>query len=147
MIATPNHRRLRLFGAITALFCLTTYIHLRPQIREPTYDYALSYYETVAHYFHPQEHVYNNTLYSEGTEEVVDQYYNSSQPCANFPDTEGIMLVMKTGATEAFDRIPTHLLTTMRCLPDFLIFSDMVCIYAICRLVLRVGRGRGGGGR
>ena len=126
MIATPNHRRLRLLGSIIALFFLITYIHLRPQIREPTYDYALGYYETVSHFFHPQDNVYNNTLYTEGTEEVVDQYYNSSRPCANFPDTEGILLVMKTGATEAFDRIPTHLLTTLRCLPDFLIFSDMV---------------------
>ncbi|OTB16748.1 glycosyltransferase family 31 protein [Daldinia sp. EC12] len=56
---------------------------------------------------------------------MVDQYYNSSNPCANFPDTDGILLVMKTGATETFDKMPVHLLTTMTCLPDFLIFSDM----------------------
>ncbi|OTA98813.1 glycosyltransferase family 31 protein [Hypoxylon sp. CI-4A] len=56
---------------------------------------------------------------------MVDQFYNSSNPCVNFPDTHGVLLVMKTGATEAFDRIPTHLLTTLNCLSDFLIFSDM----------------------
>jgi hypothetical protein len=34
---------------------------------------------------------------------------------------------MKTGASEAFARIPTQLMTTLRCLPesDFLLFSDM----------------------
>jgi hypothetical protein len=48
-----------------------------------------------------------------------------SSECAQFPDTSDILLVMKTGASEAYARIPTQLLTNMRCLPDFLIFSDM----------------------
>ncbi len=126
MIATPNSRRLRLFGGVAALTMIAAYIHIRPQLREPAYDYALGYYQSVTHYLRGPNPVYNNTLYTEGTEEMVDQYYNSSNPCANFPDTEGMLLVMKTGATEAFERIPTHILTTLRCLPDFLIFSDMV---------------------
>lgn len=46
--------------------------------------------------------------------------------CAGFPDTKGIMLVMKTGATEAFDKLPTHLLTDLQCMDDFLLFSDLV---------------------
>ncbi|KAK4101309.1 glycosyltransferase family 31 protein [Parathielavia hyrcaniae] len=45
--------------------------------------------------------------------------------CEGFPDTSNVLLVMKTGASEAFARVPTHLMTTLRCLPDFLIFSDM----------------------
>ena len=45
--------------------------------------------------------------------------------CENFPDTSKILLVMKTGASESFARIPTQLFTTLKCLPDFLIFSDM----------------------
>lgn len=45
--------------------------------------------------------------------------------CKGFPDTSGIFLVMKTGATESFDRIPTQLMTALGCLPDFLIFSDL----------------------
>ena len=74
----------------------------------------------------PEDGVYNNTIYVDGNESTVYQSYNFSDPCRVFPKTEGIMLVMKTGATEAFDRLPTQLLTTMRCLPDFLLFSDMV---------------------
>ncbi|KUI67521.1 hypothetical protein VM1G_03633 [Cytospora mali] len=45
--------------------------------------------------------------------------------CYGFPDTSGIFLVVKTGATESFDKIPIQLLTVLRCLPDFLIFSDL----------------------
>ncbi|KAJ2898545.1 hypothetical protein MKZ38_003836 [Zalerion maritima] len=54
----------------------------------------------------------------------------SASPCAGFPnksDMEGILLVMKTGATEAFDKLPTQLLTSLQCFEpqDFLLFSDM----------------------
>ena len=48
-----------------------------------------------------------------------------SPECAWFPDTSRILLVMKTGASEAYAKIPMQLLTNLRCLSDFLIFSDM----------------------
>ncbi|KAF4977835.1 hypothetical protein FZEAL_5678 [Fusarium zealandicum] len=45
--------------------------------------------------------------------------------CEGFPNTDGITLVMKTGATEAYTKLPAHLLTSFQCLPDVLIFSDL----------------------
>lgn len=51
---------------------------------------------------------------------------NVSSSCPGFPETDGIMLVMKTGGTEAFDKVPTQLLSGLQCLPDFLLFSDLV---------------------
>ncbi|KAL7934835.1 glycosyltransferase family 31 protein [Trichoderma chlorosporum] len=51
--------------------------------------------------------------------------YASESDCAHFPETSKILLVMKTGASEAFSKIPTQLLTNLKCLPEFLIFSDM----------------------
>lgn len=45
--------------------------------------------------------------------------------CTQFPDTSKILLVMKTGASEAFSKVPAQLITTLKCLPEFLIFSDM----------------------
>lgn len=45
--------------------------------------------------------------------------------CEGFPDTKNILLAVKTGATEAFDRLPVQLMTTLKCLPDFLLFSDL----------------------
>jgi hypothetical protein len=32
---------------------------------------------------------------------------------------------MKTGASEAFSKVPAQLITNLKCLPEFLIFSDM----------------------
>ncbi|KAJ3534707.1 hypothetical protein NM208_g7434 [Fusarium decemcellulare] len=45
--------------------------------------------------------------------------------CDGFPNTDGITLVMKTGATEAYTKLPAHLLTSLQCVPDFLLFSDL----------------------
>lgn len=70
--------------------------------------------------------VYNNTLYQDGNQATVHPTWNFSTPCEGFPNTDNILLVMKTGATEAFDKLPTQLLTSMQCLPDFLLFSDLV---------------------
>lgn len=51
--------------------------------------------------------------------------------CDGFPNTDGIMLVMKTGATEAFTKLPAHLLTSLQCLDDYLLFSDLVSKHSI----------------
>ena len=48
-----------------------------------------------------------------------------SNGCEGFPDTKDILVVMKTGATEAYDKLPIHFLTTLRCVNDTIIFSDM----------------------
>lgn len=55
---------------------------------------------------------------------------NALQPvvdpvCEGFPDTSKVLLVMKTGASEAFARVPTQMMTMLKCLPDYLVFSDM----------------------
>lgn len=44
--------------------------------------------------------------------------------CDGFPDTSRVLLVMKTGASESYNRIPTQLMTNLKCLPEFLIFGD-----------------------
>lgn len=46
------------------------------------------------------------------------------EDCSAFPNTNNVLLVMKTGASEAWNKIPTQLNTNMRCKVDFLIFSD-----------------------
>jgi hypothetical protein len=47
--------------------------------------------------------------------------------CESFPDARSVLLVMKTGASEAFARLPTQLLTTLRCVPprNFVLFGDL----------------------
>lgn len=49
----------------------------------------------------------------------------SDPVCDGFPDTSRILLVMKTGATESYDRLPVQIMTILKCLPDYLIFSDL----------------------
>ena len=65
-------------------------------------------------------------IYNEEDREPVPQLPLVLPQCRNFPDgTSDIMLVMKTGATAAFNRLPVHLMTTLQCIDDFLLFSDM----------------------
>jgi len=45
--------------------------------------------------------------------------------CARFPNTSSVLTIMKTGASEAYSRIPTQLMTTLKCRSDFFFFSDM----------------------
>ena len=45
--------------------------------------------------------------------------------CENFPNTDDILLIMKTGATEAYDKLPIHFVTTLLCNNDTIYFSDM----------------------
>lgn len=45
--------------------------------------------------------------------------------CEGFPDSKDILVVMKTGATEAYDKLPIHFLTTLSCNNDSILFSDM----------------------
>ena len=46
--------------------------------------------------------------------------------CTQLPGrNSSIVLIVKTGATEAFGKLPTQLQTILRCVPDLLLFSDM----------------------
>lgn len=49
----------------------------------------------------------------------LDQY------CHVFPHSEDILVVVKTGANEIHDRLPTQLLTGLRWYKDILVFSDL----------------------
>ncbi|KAI5860369.1 glycosyltransferase family 31 protein [Durotheca rogersii] len=44
--------------------------------------------------------------------------------CASFPDTSDVLIVVRTRAASSRAQIPSQLLTVLRCVPDFLIFSD-----------------------
>ena len=72
----------------------------------------------------PQEpDLTNSTTSDPAVESLLDRPPDGL--CDTFPDTSGILLVIKTGASEAFQKIPIQLMTTLKCLPEFLIFSDM----------------------
>jgi hypothetical protein len=86
--------------------------------------------QTVTKYFGSQETI--SVVLETKPSEPVNVESPSGPPsnlngaCDGFPNTDGILLVMKTGATEAYTKLPTHLLTSLQCLPNFLLFSDLV---------------------
>jgi hypothetical protein len=45
-------------------------------------------------------------------------------PCKYLPGANDVVVILKTGSTELQDKLPIHLKTTLRCYPDYLIFSD-----------------------
>lgn len=127
MLASPYYRRsilrpILLVGvSLLAFYTLYSQAQLRSrtlQLQETISEGILSFYQT--------NRTHNNTLYQSGTENhVVKEFDFGRRPCAHFPqDTGGVLLVLKTGATEVFDKLPTQLLTSLQCLPDFLLFSD-----------------------
>ncbi|KAE8160805.1 hypothetical protein BDV40DRAFT_203686 [Aspergillus tamarii] len=44
--------------------------------------------------------------------------------CPPLPGMEDVLVVLKTGVTEALDKVPVHFQTTLRCVPNYVIFSD-----------------------
>jgi hypothetical protein len=44
--------------------------------------------------------------------------------CEHLPEDHGTLVILRTGATEIADRIPAHISTSLRCLPQHIIFSD-----------------------
>lgn len=49
---------------------------------------------------------------------------NQKSQCPSLPGIEDVLVVMKTGVTEALEKVPVHFQTTLRCIPNYVIFSD-----------------------
>ena len=48
------------------------------------------------------------------------------EECAGFPDTSRVLILLKTGASETFKRLPISFATMLKCMPDnVLVWSDM----------------------
>ncbi|KAI9800986.1 MAG: hypothetical protein M1825_003520 [Sarcosagium campestre] len=55
----------------------------------------------------------------------LDKNDEIDRRCDAVPDPGDILMVIKTGATEAYEKLPVQLMTTLKCSKDFLIFSNM----------------------
>ena len=45
--------------------------------------------------------------------------------CKHLPGAEDVLVVIRTGATESRQKLPSHLKTTLKCIPHFTIFGDI----------------------
>ncbi|KAE8148107.1 hypothetical protein BDV25DRAFT_159004 [Aspergillus avenaceus] len=88
-------RRFRRIAAITAVFCLFLVYHF--------YNLRSDYHDD-----RPATTVQDRRL----------------PECPPLPGMEDILVVLKTGVTEALDKVPVHFQTTLRCVPNYVIFSD-----------------------
>ena len=62
---------------------------------------------------------------SDSTSQPQSSRPSKPDECAGLPDLSDVLLVMKTGATEAYDKLPIHFVSTLKCVDDVIIFSDM----------------------
>ena len=52
------------------------------------------------------------------------------ESCRNAPGSENVFIMLKTGATEIYEKLPTHFVTLFKCTPHFMIFSDLAQDFA-----------------
>ncbi|KAM3413694.1 hypothetical protein BST61_g10387 [Cercospora zeina] len=56
----------------------------------------------------------------------TDEYDDGDwSDCRHLPGAENILLIMKTGATEIYNRFPMHIETTLKCAPNYVLLSDL----------------------
>lgn len=55
--------------------------------------------------------------------ELADEYQDPD--CVDLPGIEDLAIVLKTGSTEIYEKLPIHLITTFKCVQDHLVYSDV----------------------
>lgn len=74
-----------------------------------------------------EEHVESIPATDNKPSTILNETNNEDEPpiiCPPLPGIEDVLVVVKTGITEAQDKIPVHLRTTLRCIPHRIIVSD-----------------------
>lgn len=60
----------------------------------------------------------------------VDINQTAAESCFDAPGADRVLVILKTGATELYQKLPTHFVTTFTCVPHFMIFSDLAQNFA-----------------
>jgi len=68
-------------------------------------------------------------IHREDTEQSTPQTA-LSQHCSEVPGADNVLVLLKTGATELYQKLPTHFVTTFTCVPNFMVFSDLEQTFA-----------------
>jgi hypothetical protein len=53
-----------------------------------------------------------------------------AEKCRDVPGAENVLVMLKTGATEIYEKLPTHFVTLFKCTPHYMVFSDLAQDYA-----------------
>ncbi|KAI5363937.1 hypothetical protein Slin15195_G095920 [Septoria linicola] len=88
-------------------------------------------------YLNPQPSVEEAIAHTEVKELLVDHSHDPPPPidvtsgnytwddCLRLPGADKILVILKTGATAIYDRLPIHLESTLKCIPNYMIISDL----------------------
>lgn len=78
--------------------------------------------------YYPFPFTFSSTTSTKTEVDTTDGYgYGDTDAaihCPEIPGLDNILVILKTGVTEAFDKIPVHVRTTLKCVPHYAIFSD-----------------------
>ena len=133
-MARLQRRSLRL--ALLALAFILLLIFTSPFSINPSFKSDIYFYP---HHDYPQhEHEQSGATYNKpladyqlpplpGSEKVYSPPRITNQSCAGFPNASNLVVVMKTGASESYARLPTQLMIVLKCLPEanVLLFGDL----------------------
>lgn len=78
-------------------------------------------------FLHLHSGLWNNSAInreSGSSKDANQQQDELASACRPLPGIEDVLVVLKTGITEAQDKVPVHIRTTLRCIPHKLIVSD-----------------------
>jgi hypothetical protein len=55
---------------------------------------------------------------------------NQDERCIGVPGADDVLVMLKTGATEIYEKLPTHFVTLFKCIPHYMVFSDLAQDFA-----------------
>ena len=134
---TPRlyRRRITWVSAVVALFVLYHFLSLRSDLDAPAIAAKSGTTPSNNAYANNANANYANSNANTNTNADAknnDQNALADTPpkpadhpiCPPLPGMEDVLVVMKTGVTEAKDKVPIHFQTTLRCVPNYAIYSD-----------------------
>ncbi|EHA23543.1 hypothetical protein CBS147343_1046 [Aspergillus niger] len=99
-MAIRRFRRITILASLLGVFLLYHFLSIRPEL-------------------------YTRSATQLRTPQSTPQSAPNEPPeCPPLEGIEDVLVVMKTGVTEALDKVPVHFQTTLRCVPNYIIFSD-----------------------
>ncbi|GIJ88320.1 hypothetical protein Asppvi_007240 [Aspergillus pseudoviridinutans] len=100
-----------MIAAVLSLFTLVVFYEVMPA------SWGITPHEMTG-----SQKAYGANLVASG---LSEDSLRTDRRCHALPDPGNILFVVKSGATEIYEKLPTQLLTTLGCARDFLIFSDL----------------------
>ena len=121
---TPRlyRRRITWVASLVALFLLYHFFSLRSDLDAPAVAARTKTSQKAN--TSPNADANSNTNQNAKSNADNDQNSQDRPVCPPLPGMEDVLVVLKTGVTEALDKVPVHFQTTLRCVPNYVIFSD-----------------------